>query len=124
MFIPLYERASSTIDRFTDSVSEDELPTDPSSLPEVIQELSPILKAVRELPRPRDKELRRLKKDSKLTLDACIKASKWALKLESKASRFRLSATVFWTSLAVSFFESLSVKLTSITGYASCGGEA
>ena len=123
-FMPLYEQASIFIHSVTDNVSADGLPTDLAALPEVIQKLSPVLKSVRELPRPRQIERRRIKKDLKLTIDACIKASKWAIKLDRKASRFRLTATVFWTSLTIRFSESLSLKLASLTGYASCGGEA
>jgi hypothetical protein len=123
-FIPLYEQASIFIHRIIDKINADGLPADLSALPEVIQKLSPVLKSVRELPRPRQIELRRLKKDLKLTIDVCIKASKWRIKHSHKASRFRLSAAVFWTSLAVSFSESLSLKLALLTGYASYGGEA
>jgi len=123
-FIPLYEQASIFIHRVIDKVNADGLPADLPALPKVIQDLSPILKSVRELPRPRQIELRRLKKDLKLTIDACIKASVWAIKLNRKVSRVRLSAAVFWTSLAVSFSESLSLKLALLPGYASYGGEA
>jgi hypothetical protein len=123
-FIPLYEQASIFIHRIIDKINADGLPADLSALPEVIQKLSPLLKSVRELPRPRQIELRRLKKDLKITIDVCIKASKWRIKHSHKDSRFRLSAAVFWTSLAVSFSESLSLKLALLTGYASYGGEA
>lgn len=123
-FMPLCEQASVFIHSVTDNVDTDGLPTDLAVLPEVILRLSPILKSIREMPKPRAKELRRLKKDFKLTLDACIKASKWAIKHSRKASRIRLSATVFWTSLAISFSESLYLKLSLLTGYAGYGGEA
>jgi hypothetical protein len=124
IFMPLYEQASVFTHCVTDNVNADGLPVDLAALPEVIQKLSPLLKSVRELPRPRQIELRRLKKDLKLTIDACIKAGKWRIKHSQKASRVRLSVTVFWTSLAVSFSESLSLKLSLLTGYASNGGEA
>ena len=124
IFISLYERASIFIHCVIDKVNADGLPSDLLALPEVIQNLPPILKSVRELPRPRQIELRRLKKDLKLTIDTCIKASKWAIKLDRKASRVRLSAAVFWTSLAISFSESLSLKLALLSGYARYGGEA
>lgn len=119
--MPLYEQASVFIHSVTDKVNADGLPTDLTALPEVILKLSPILKSVREMPKPRHRELRRLGKDLKLTLDACIKASKWRIKHSRKASRIRLSATVFWTSLAISFSESLARKLALLPGY---GGEA
>jgi len=123
-FTSLYEQSSVFIHCITDKVNADGLPADLAALPEVVQKLSPLLKSVRELPRPRQRELRRLKKDLKLTIDACIKAGKWRIKYSRKASRFRLSATVFWTSLAVSFSESLSLKLALLNGYVSYGGEA
>ncbi len=123
-FMPLYEQASASIHRVTGKVNADGLPADLTALPEVILKLSPILKSVNKMPKPRAKELRRLKKDFKLTLDACIKASKWRIKHSQRASRIRLSATVFWTSLAISFSESLSQKLALLPGYASYRGEA
>jgi hypothetical protein len=120
-FMPLCEQASVFVHRVTDKVNADGLPTDLAALPEVILRLSPILKSVNKIPKPRHRELRRLKKDLKLTLGACIKASKWRVKHSRKASRIRLSATVFWTSLAISFSESLARKLALLPGY---GGEA
>ena len=120
-FKTLCEQASVFIHSVTGKVNADGLPTDLTALPEVILRLSPILKSVNKVPKPRHRELRRLKKDLKLTLDACIKASKWRIKHSRKASRIRLSATVFWTSLAISFSESLALKLALLPGY---GGEA
>ncbi len=119
--MPLCEQASVFIHSVTDKVNADGLPTDLAALPEVILKLSPILKSANKMPKPRAKELRRLRKDFKLTLDACIKASKWRIKHSRKASRIRLSATVFWTSLAISFSESLASKLALLPVY---GGEA
>ncbi|MFC2026937.1 hypothetical protein ACFLUX_03100 [Chloroflexota bacterium] len=119
--MPLCEQASIFIHSVTDKVNADGLPTDLTALPEAILKLSPVLKSVREMPKPRNRELRLLRKDLKLTLDACIKASKWRIKHSRKASRIRLSATVFWTSLAISFSESLACKLALLPGY---GGEA
>lgn len=123
-FIPLYEQSSAFIHCVTDNVTADGLPGDSTALPEVIRKLSPLLESVRQLPKPGQITLRRLKKDLKLTIDACIKACRWTIKLNNKSSRFRLSAAVFWTSLAVSFSGSLSAKLVSLTGCASNGGEA
>lgn len=123
-FIPLYEKSSAPIHRIADNVNDDGLPSDLSALPEVIQELSPILISIRALPRPRQMDLRRIKKDLKLTIDACIKACKWRLKQNRKSSRFRLSVAVFWTSLVVSFSEALPLKIALLSDYASNGGEA
>jgi len=125
MLLPLYRQATGYINLVADDVNDAGAPTNLAALPEVIQQLTPIRKAVVELPRPRDMELRRLKKDCKLTLDACIKAGKWALKLEQKPSRLRLAMTVFWTDLAVSFSQSLAYKLSALApNYAGCGGDA
>jgi hypothetical protein len=125
MLLPLYRQATGYINLVADDVSDAGTPANLAALPEVIQRLSPIRKAVIELPRPKDRELRRLKKDFKLALDACIKAGKWDLKLEQKASRLRLAMTVFWTELAVSFSQSLAYKMAIMApNYAGCGGDA
>ena len=123
--LQLYQQAAAYINTVADDVSDRGTPSNLAALPEVIQQLTPIRKSVVELPRPRDPELRRLKKDCKLTIDACIKSAKWALKLEQKASRFRLAMTVFWTELAVSFSQSLIHKISTLApNYTDCGGDA
>lgn len=113
-FMPLYEQAT-TITHNIAQVNADGLPTDLTTLREINAKLPPILKSAKEMPKPKDKELRRLKKDFRLTLDACIKASKWRAKLSQKPNRVRFSVTVFWTSLANSFMESLSKRLASLS---------
>ena len=113
-FMPLYEQAT-TITHNIAQVNADGLPTDLTTLREINAKLPPILKSAKEMPKPKDKELRRLKKDFRLTLDACIKASKWRAKLSQKPNRVRFSVTVFWTSLANSFMESLSKRLALLS---------
>lgn len=114
LFIPLYEQAA-TLTHNIAQVNADGLPTDLTSLREISIKLPPILKSVKEMPKPKSRELRRLKKDFKLALDACIKASKWRIKQSQKSNRFRFSVTVFWAALAISFMESLSKKLALLS---------
>jgi hypothetical protein len=109
-FMILYQQASALTHKISE-VNADGLPSDLTALKEASEKLPPILKSVKEMPKPKEKELRRLKKDLRLTVDACIKAGKWVIKLNQKPSRFRFSVAVFWTSLAISFTESLSQKL-------------
>ena len=119
-FMLLYEQAANLIHNISE-VNADGLPTDLTALMEMGIKLPPILKSVKEMPKPKEKELRRLKKDFKLTLDACISASKWGIKHSQKANRFRFSVTVFWTSLAISFTESLSKRLALLSEHLDYG---
>ena len=120
--MPLYKKTAILTQNIA-QVNADGLPTDLTALREISLKLPPILKSVKEMPKPKSKELRRLKKDFKLALDACIKASKWRIKQSQKSSRFRLSVTVFWTSLAISFMESLSKKLALLSEHINKGGK-
>ena len=112
-FMSLYEQAIMITPKISE-VDSDGVPTDVTALREISIKLLPILKSLKEMPKPKNKELRRLRKDFKLTLDAYISASKWGTKLNQKSSRFRFSTTVFWTTLANNFMESLSKKLASL----------
>jgi len=112
-FMSLYEQAIIITPKISE-VDRDGVPTNITALREISIKLPPILKSLKEMPKPKNKKLRRLKRDFKLTLDACISASKWGIKLNQKSSRFRFSVTVFWTSLANNFMESLSKKLASL----------
>jgi hypothetical protein len=118
--MPLYEQTAILTQNIA-QVNADGLPTDLTALREISIKLPPILKSVKEMPKPKSKELRRLKKDFKLALDACISASKWRIKQSQKSSRFRLSVTVFWTSLAIDFMESLPKSLASLTEHLNYG---
>ena len=120
--MPLYEQVA-TLAQNIAQVNADGLPTDLTALKEISVKLPPILKSLKETPKPKSKELCKLKKDFKLALDACIKASKWRIKQSQKSSRFRLSVTVFWTSLAISFMESLSKKLALLSEHINKGGK-
>ncbi len=120
IFMSLYEQATILTPKISE-VDSDGVPTDVTALREINIKLPPILKSVKEMPKPKEKELRKLNKDFKLALDACISASKWGIKLNQKSSRFRFSVTVFWTSLAISFKESLSKKLASLPEHLNYG---
>jgi hypothetical protein len=121
IFMPLYEETAPLAHKISE-VNADGLPTDLIALKEISIKLPPILKSMKEMPKPKNKELCSLKKDLKLSLDACIKASKWVLKLNQKPSRVRFSVAVFWTSLAISFTESLSQRLALLSGHLNYGG--
>ena len=120
IFMPLYEQAIMLTPKIPE-VDSDGVPTDVTALREISIKLLPVLKSLKEMPKPKNKELRRLRKDLKLTLDACISAGKWGIKLNQKSSRLRFSVTVFWTSLAISFKKSLSKKLASLPEYLNYG---
>ena len=113
-FMPLYQQAATLIHKIAKFDAEG-LPTDLPTLLDGNVKLPPILKSVKELPKPKEKELRKLKKDFENVLDACIKASEWGVKFSQDQSRIRLSMIVFQTTAAIEFMKSFSKRLTLLS---------
>jgi hypothetical protein len=113
-FMSVYEQAAISIHKIAE-LDADGFPADLITLLEGSVKLPPMLKCVKEIPKPKEKELRKLKQDSEHVLDACIKASEWGVKLSQDRNRARLSNIVFWTSMAISSTDSLSKRLGSLT---------
>lgn len=113
-FMPLYEQAAALIHKIA-KIDADGMPTDLATLVEGNEKLPPILKSVKELPKPKEKELRKLKKDFQDVLDACIKAGGWGVKLIQDPNRVRFANIVFWTTFASGLMESFSKRLTLLS---------
>ena len=112
-FMTLYEQAETLILKIA-KVDADGMPTDLRTLMEGSEKLPPILKSVKEISKPKEKELRKLKKEFQDILDACIKASEWGVKLAQDPNRVRFANIVFWTTSASGLMESFSKRLTSL----------
>lgn len=113
-FMPIYEQSATLIYKIA-KIDAEGLPADLPTLMEGNAKLPTILKSVKDLPKPKEKELHKLKKDFENVLDACIKAGGWGVKLSRDPNRVRFSNIVFWTSMASSFMESLSKRLASLS---------
>jgi len=113
-FMPIYEQSAALIHRIAKFDGEG-LPADLPTLVEGNTKLPLILKSVKEMPKPEEKELRKLKKDFENVLDACIKASEWGVKFSQDQSRVRLSMIVFQTTAASEFMKSFSKRLTLLS---------
>ncbi len=113
-FMTLYKQADTLIHKIAE-VDADGTPTDLTTLLEGYEKLPPILKSVKEIPKPKEKELRKLKRELQDILDACIKASEWGVKLAQDPNRVRFANIVFWTTFASGLMESFSKRLTSLS---------
>ena len=121
-FMPLYEQAAPLIQGIA-KLDDSGLPADPETLVEAIENLPPILESVRNLPKPKQKEFRNIKKDFENVLLRCIKAGKTEVKLlddlnhgAQMAARMRLATIVGYTGQAIVYYESLSKRLASLSG--------
>jgi hypothetical protein len=115
-FMPLYEQAAPLIRNIAKKVDADGLRTDVGSLVEGYEKLPPILQSVKEIPKPKEKELRKLKKDFEDLLVSCIRAGEWGIKFVQDPSRIRFGSIVFFTSVANGLMESFSKRLAALSG--------
>jgi len=113
-FMPLYEQAAPLI-RNIAKVDADGSPTDVGNLIEGYEKLPPILQSVKEIPKPREKELRKLKKDFEDLLYSCIRAGEWGIKFVQDPSRIRFASIVFFTNAANGLMESFSKRLAALS---------
>ena len=114
VFMPLYEQADTLIHKIVEK-DADGLPASLETLIEAANKLLPILLSLQELPKPKYKELRRLKKEFNDVLKACIQAGEWAFKFAQNPGRVRLANIVFSTTLASGIMENCSKRLTSLS---------
>ena len=112
-FMPLYEQAARLI-RNIAKVGADGLPTDVESLIEGYEKLPPILQSVKEIPKPKEKELRKLKKDFEDLLYSCIRAGEWGIKFAQDPSRISFANIVLFTNFANGLMESFSKRLAPL----------
>ena len=113
--MPWHEQAAAVVRRITKVDADGMLVSDLEDFSEAIVRLPPILVILKKMPKPRDKELRKYKKEFEGSLDACLKACKWCLKFEQAPNRVRLAAIVFQMSLATSLIESATKRLASLS---------
>ena len=113
--MPLSEQVAPIVRRITKVDANDMLVADLEDFLEAVKELPPILESMKRVPKPKDKELRKYKKEIEDSLDACIKACKWYLKFAESPSRVRLASIVFQMSVATSLMESATQRLTLLT---------
>jgi hypothetical protein len=115
-FMPLYEQAAPLIRNIAKKVDADGLQTDVGSLVEGYEKLPPILQSVKEIPKPKEKELRKLKKDFEDLLYSYIRAGEWGIKFVQDPSRIRFGSIVFFTNVANGLMESFSKRLAALSG--------
>ena len=113
-FLPIYENSANLIQKIA-KIDADGSPTDVETLIEGYEKLPPILQSVKEIPKPKEKELRKLKKDFEDLLYSCIRAGEWGIKFVQDPSRIRFANIVFFTNFANGLMESFSKRLSSLS---------
>lgn len=122
IFLPIYEQAKSKISTITDfNILDNDLDAGrmTNNLNQVIfaaSDLKFILDIYDELPEPKDKELRKVKKDFRDLLIACVSnGALWSEYIKAPGSRMkRHKITLFW-SLAKGIEKKLSERITRLT---------
>lgn len=120
-FMALYEQAAPLIQDIT-KLDANGLPADLGTLVEATEKLQPILESARNLPKPKQKEFRNIKKDFENALSRCVKAGEMGVKLLDDLShgapqvalRMRLATIVGYTGQATPYHESLRKRLVAL----------
>ncbi len=123
LFLPLYTQAAPLIQIIT-KLDANALPANLRTLAEANWKLRPILKSLKGLPNPKQKDLRNIKKDFENVLVRCIKAGETGMKMLDDLShgapqiaiRMRLTTIVGYTTQASIYYESLCKLLNSSSG--------
>ena len=119
-FMLIYNQASPLIDTVAKLDSEGQ-PANPGSLLEVYPRLLPLLQTLQDMPKPQEKELRKVKDDFEKTLSMCIKAGEMAIKMlddvdhgAKLAARMHVASIVGYVNYAAIHRKDLIKRLTKI----------
>ena len=119
-FMAIYKQASPLIDTVAKLDTEGQ-PASLDSLLEAYRSFGPLLQALKEMPKPPQKELRNIKNDFEKTLSMCIKAGEMAMKMvddlrhgANLASRMHFSTIVGYIGYAEIYYKVLLDRLTKI----------
>lgn len=113
-FMLLYQKDDTLVQKIV-KVDANGSPADLQTLIKGYEKLPSILQAIKELPKPKEKELRKLKDNYRDVLVSCIKAGDWAIKLTQDPSRVRFANIVLFTTLASGIMEKVSKRLLSLS---------
>jgi ribosomal protein L37E len=119
-FMRIYNEASPLIDTMTELNSEGQ-PANPASLHEGYPELLALHQSIKDMPKPSDKELRKVKDDFEKTVSMCMKAQEMTMKMlddvdhgAKLASRMHLASLVGYVNYAATYRGYLIKRLTKI----------
>ena len=120
-FVPLYEKGAPLIQRVVER-SSDDLPADLRTLVDAYMQLRPVLERAKSLPKPKQREFRRIQKDFEKVLSRCISAGGIGVKMLDDLShgapqvaiRMRFATIVGHTEQARIYYESLYKQMASL----------
>lgn len=104
-FWPLRDQAGPIIRRVSQATDSDSEQEKLAAFSEAVEKLPAILSSMKQSTKPKQKELRRVKKLEESALDAYIKSCEWSLKQLRDPNRAKYSAIAFQSSLAASYWE-------------------
>jgi len=117
-FVPLYEKVAPLVLHITnlENIERGELPLNPEELVHTVVTIRPALETLRKMPEPKEKELRKIKKEFEITLSNCIKAAESAAKyvklgIYGIEGQIQLNNTINSIVLAHEYMESVSKQL-------------
>jgi hypothetical protein len=119
-FKGIYKQTNPSIMKVT-KLNSDGQPANPRSLLEAYHDFRPILQSLKNMPKPPEKELRKIKNDFERTLSMCIKAGEMAIKMLDDlnhgarlASRMHVASIVGYVNYAALSHKSLIERLNKI----------
>ena len=104
-FWSLRDQNGPIIHRVSQAEDSDSLEEKSKAFSEALEKLPAILNSMKQTPKPKQKELRTIKKLEESALDAYIKSCEWGMKLLKDPRRAQYSAMTFQVSLATSYWE-------------------
>lgn len=117
-FMPLYEKVAPLVLHITniENIERGELPLSPEALMHTAVTIRPALEALRKMPEPKERELRKIKKEFEIALSNCIKAAESAAKyvklgIYGIEGQIQLNNTINSIVLAHGCMESVSKQL-------------
>lgn len=117
-FMPLYEKATPFIQKIIKINADVDAATLKSGIDAILegyQELSLTFYQVKALPKPKEKELRKLKQNFEDVLKCCGSARKCLTEVAQPINRFTVAKLVFWTGMAKGQMEDISKILVPIS---------
>ena len=119
-FMLIYNQASPLIDTVAKLDSEGQ-PANPGNLLEAYRNLLPLHQSLKDMPKPPEKELRKVKDDFERALSMCVKAGEMAIKMlddldrgAKLAARMHVASIVGYVNYAAIYRKDLIKRLNKI----------
>ena len=116
VFLPLHEQITPIIHRILQLDGHGNPAATLQDYFEALNELPPVLTAMRKSQEPKERKLREVKKEYERGIESFIKACKWGVKFCKEPSRARLANVVFFVGVAADLIEEANKKFVAFSG--------